>query len=63
MRDMSKLNAFIGQFATDSAAVVRAGMVMIGEKLGARRAAPGIQKVLNDARRRRVSFPSFDPCQ
>jgi SAM-dependent methyltransferase len=32
--DMSKLNAFIGQFVTDLGAAVHAGMVVIGEKLG-----------------------------
>ena len=32
--DMSKLNAFIGQFVTDLGASVHAGMVVIGEKLG-----------------------------
>ena len=32
--DMSKLNAFIGQFVTDLGAAVHTGMVVIGEKLG-----------------------------
>ena len=32
--DMNKLNAFIGQFVTDLGALVHAGMVVIGEKLG-----------------------------
>lgn len=32
--DMSKLNAFIGQFVADLGASVHAGMVVIGEKLG-----------------------------
>ncbi len=32
--DMSKLNAFIGQFVTDLGAAVHSGMVVIGEKLG-----------------------------
>jgi len=32
--DMTKLNAFIGQFVTDLGAAVHAGMVVIGEKLG-----------------------------
>jgi SAM-dependent methyltransferase len=32
--DMSKLNAFIGQFVTDLGASVHTGMVVIGEKLG-----------------------------
>jgi ubiquinone/menaquinone biosynthesis C-methylase UbiE len=32
--DMTKLNAFIGQFVMDLGAAVHAGMVVIGEKLG-----------------------------
>jgi len=32
--DMDKLNAFVGQFVGDLGAVVHAGMVVIGEKLG-----------------------------
>src|SRR5690349_21124776 len=32
--DMTKLNAFIGQFVTDLGAAVHSGMVVIGEKLG-----------------------------
>jgi len=32
--DMTKLNAFIGQFVTDLGATVHTGMVVIGEKLG-----------------------------
>jgi hypothetical protein len=32
--DMSKLNAFIGQFVTHLGAAVHTGMVVIGEKLG-----------------------------
>lgn len=32
--DMTKLNAFIGQFVSDLGASVNAGMVVIGEKLG-----------------------------
>jgi SAM-dependent methyltransferase len=32
--DMSKLNAFLGQFVSDLGATVHAGMVVIGEKLG-----------------------------
>ena len=36
--DVSKLNAFIGQFVTDLGAAVHAGMVVIGEKLGLYRA-------------------------
>jgi ubiquinone/menaquinone biosynthesis C-methylase UbiE len=32
--DMTKLNAFIGQFVTDFGAAVHTGMVVIGEKLG-----------------------------
>jgi SAM-dependent methyltransferase len=32
--DVSKLNAFIGQFVTDLGAAVHTGMVVIGEKLG-----------------------------
>jgi SAM-dependent methyltransferase len=32
--DMTKLNAFIGQFVTDLGAAVHTGMVVIGEKLG-----------------------------
>src|SRR6059058_4926372 len=32
--DMTKLNAFVGQFVTDLGAAVHTGMVVIGEKLG-----------------------------
>jgi len=32
--DMTKLNAFVGQFVTDLGAAVHAGMVVIGEQLG-----------------------------
>ncbi len=32
--DMTKLNAFLGQFVSDLGAAVHAGMVVIGEKLG-----------------------------
>ncbi len=39
--DMSKLNAFIGQFVTDLGAAVHAGMVVIGEKLGLYKALAG----------------------
>jgi SAM-dependent methyltransferase len=39
--DMSKLNAFIGQFVTDLGAAVHAGMVVIGEKLGLYKALLG----------------------
>jgi SAM-dependent methyltransferase len=39
--DMSKLNAFIGQFVTDLGAAVHAGMVVIGERLGLYKALAG----------------------
>ena len=39
--DMTKLNAFIGQFVTDLGAAVHAGMVVIGEKLGLYKALAG----------------------
>jgi SAM-dependent methyltransferase len=39
--DMTKLNAFIGQFVTDLGAAVHTGMVVIGEKLGLYKALAG----------------------
>src|SRR5215472_3794528 len=39
--DMTKLNAFIGQFVTDLGAAAHAGMVVIGEKLGLYKALAG----------------------
>lgn len=39
--DMSKLNAFVGQFVGDLGAAVHAGMVVIGEKLGLYKALVG----------------------
>jgi SAM-dependent methyltransferase len=39
--DMSKLDAFIGQFVTDLGATVHTGMVVIGEKLGLYKALLG----------------------
>ena len=39
--DMTKLNAFIGQFVADLGATAHAGMVVIGEKLGLYKALAG----------------------
>jgi hypothetical protein len=39
--DMSKLNAFIGQFVADLGTTVHTGMVVIGEKLGLYKALAG----------------------
>lgn len=39
--DMSKLNAFIGQFVADLGAAAHAGMVVVGEKLGLYKALAG----------------------
>src|SRR5215813_4195566 len=39
--DMTKLNAFLGQFVTDLGAAVHAGMVVIGDKLGLYKALAG----------------------
>ena len=39
--EMTKLNAFIGQFVTDLGAAVYTGMVVIGEKLGLYKALAG----------------------